>query len=99
MKRNILVKRYLKRKFPKGVVISANEKGWIGSAETELWIERVWNKRSGSFFNKKSLLILDAASGHRTESDRKMLKEWQTIPAMIPGGLTKKVQVLDISVN
>ena len=88
-----------KGKFPKGIVVSANEKGWMGSAEIELWIERVWNKRSGSFFNKKSLLMLDAAPGHKTDSVKNKLKQCQTIPAMIPGGLTKKVQVLDISVN
>ena len=52
-----------KAKVPPNVTISANEKSCMNSTETQLWAEKVWNKQKGSFFNKKCLLMLDAAPG------------------------------------
>ena len=88
-----------KGKFPSGVIVSANEKGWMSGAEMELWISKVWSKRPNSFFKRKSILILDAAPGHKTETIKKKLKQQQTAVAIIPGGLTSQLQPLDISVN
>lgn len=88
-----------KAKVPPNVIMSANEKSCMNSTETQLWAEKVWNKRKGSFFNKKCLLMLDAAPGHKTASTLSKFKTLATTVAMIPSGLTKKLQVLDISVN
>lgn len=85
--------------FPKSVVVSANEKATMNSAETQLWADKIWNKRKNSFFIRKSLLMIDAAPGHRTDDVKDKFKKTGTALAMIPGGLTKILQVLDISVN
>ena len=73
--------------------------GWI---ETE-WLcggEKVWRPRRVSFFDRTSLLILDSFSAYIDEGVRNTFKtEHKTTTAVIPGGLTKKLQPLDISVN
>jgi len=43
--------------------------------------------------------LLDAASGHKTADVKEIFKKQGTMLAMIPGGLTSKLQPLDISVN
>ena len=66
----------------------------------EVWSEKVWKKRPVSMFNRTSLLIFDGFTGHIDEDVRKNLKKkHQMTTAVIPGGLTKKLQPLDISVN
>ena len=53
-----------------------------------------------SFFDRTSLLILDSFSAHIDEGVRNNFKtEHKTTTAVIPGGLRKKLQLLDISVN
>lgn len=84
--------------FPKSVVVCANEKGWINSEMMKVWVENVWKIRPGGFFNPKSLLALDSCPAHKNSKTMKMLKKVSDI-AMIPGGLTKKLQPLDLSVN
>lgn len=88
-----------KGSFPPNVIISANEKATMNSTETQLWAEKVWNKRKESFFARKSLLMIDAAPGHKTDETKEKFKKMGTTLAMIPEGLTKILQVLDISVN
>lgn len=64
------------------------------------WLKMVWNCRKNSFFTPKdkSLLIWDSAKPHITD-DVKSVVKCHTKLAVIPGGLTKKLQPLDISVN
>lgn len=88
-----------KRSFPQNVIVSANEKSCMTSSETLLWFEKVWLRRRMAIFNPKSLLMLDSAPGHRTAEVKSKFVANGTLMAMIPGGLTKKLQVLDISVN
>ena len=53
-----------------------------------------------SFFDRTSPLIFDSFSAHIDEDVRNTFKkEHKTTTAVIPGGLTKKLQPLDISVN
>jgi hypothetical protein len=87
-----------KGEFPKGVVVSANPKGWMTEEIFSSWLQKVWQKRKGSFFNPKSLLIFDSAKSHLTEEVKKQVKNHSEI-AVIPGGLTKLLQPLDLSVN
>lgn len=86
-------------KVPSNIVLSANEKSCMNGIETQIWAEKIWNKRKNSFFDKRCLLMLDAAPGHKTEPVLDKFKKLNTTVAMIPGGLTKKLQVLDIAVN
>ena len=50
-------------------------------------------------FNPKSLLMLDSDPGHKTDDVKNKFHRSATLMAMIPGGVTKKLQILDISVN
>lgn len=86
-------------KVPPNIVLSANSKSCMDSVETQLWAEKIWNKRKNTFFDKKGLLILDSAPGHKKDTTLDKFKKMKTTIAMIPGGLTKKLQPLDISVN
>lgn len=88
-----------KMKLPPNVMVSANSKACMNSAETLLWHEKIWMKRKNAIFEPKSLLILDAAPGHIKEEVKARFHSRQTLMAMIPGGLTKKLQALDIGVN
>jgi hypothetical protein len=64
----------------------------------KVWVEKVWRKRKQSFFNPKSLLIMDSCRAHITDDTKRLLSKYSKL-AIIPGGLTKKIQPLDLSVN
>jgi hypothetical protein len=55
-----------KPSFPKGIVVMANEKGWINEDMMKEWIEKVWKRRKDAFFCKKSVLIYDSQRAHIT---------------------------------
>lgn len=55
------------------------------------WIENIWTKRE-RISNPQSLLVLDSFSAH-------IVGEKNTNIAVIPGGLTSRLQPLDVSVN
>ena len=84
--------------FPQGVVIKVNEKGWCNEHEMHYWINNVWNKRS-ELVKPQSLLVLDSFRGHLVDSVKYLFKEDNTHLAVIPGGLTSRLQPLDVSVN
>ena len=48
-----------KGNFPSNIIIFANEKSSMTSAEIQVLIHKVRKKRKNSFFNKKCLLMLD----------------------------------------
>lgn len=86
--------------FPPNVVIDVNVKGWMNEAMMEKWLERCFVKRPDGFFKiHKALLVMDSMRAHITERIKNKLKFINTVPIVIPGGLTKMLQPLDISVN
>ena len=88
-----------KVKFPDNVVVRVNEKGWFNNELMKDWIEHVWNKRQHHDPNpEKSLVIMDSAPAHKHPNARAELKKASRV-AIIPGGLTKFVQPLDVSIN
>ena len=87
-----------KENFIKGIVVAVNPKGWMDSGMMKFWLENVWRKRPKSFFKPKSILVFDSARSHLTEEVKKEVKKHSQI-AVIPGGLTKKLQPLDLTVN
>ncbi|GFV51535.1 pogo transposable element with KRAB domain [Trichonephila clavipes] len=92
-------KTILKENFPRSVVIRCNEKGWCNKDMLN-WFQEVWKKREGAFFNFKGVLIMDSMRAHIKGSVKAEAKK--NIGAelsVIPGGLTKILQPLDISVN
>jgi hypothetical protein len=78
-----------KGNFPKGVLIAANEKGWINQDIMKVWVEKVWRKRIQSLFNPKSLFIMDSYRAHMTDDTKRLVSKYSKL-AIIPGGLTKK---------
>ena len=89
-----------KEEFPDGIVVHVQKKGWVDTPGMHIWAEKAWQLRPVNFFNKTSLLIWDSFSAHLNDDVRKMLKrEHSTTTAVIPGGLTKLLQPLDIAVN
>ena len=87
-----------KEKFPKEIIVAVNLKGWVDGDMMKYWLNNVWNRRAASFFKPKSLLIYDAAKSHLTDEIKKEVKKYSKL-AVIPGGLTKLLQPLDLSVN
>ncbi|CAJ0605696.1 unnamed protein product [Cylicocyclus nassatus] len=92
-------KRIPKDNFPPEVVVRANDKGWMNHELMRTWLHEVWNKRK-CYVNdpSQSLLILDSARCHITEDVRELFKEHSKI-AVIPGGMIKYLQPLDVGIN
>lgn len=88
-----------KENFPKGIVVLANEKGWMNQDVMKEWAEKCWRKRPNFIFQKNSLLIMDSMRAHLTDETKKTLSKEKTRLAIVPGGLTKIVQPLDLSIN
>ena len=63
------------------------------------WIENVWSQRARRGNNPRSLLILDSFTAHKTDAVKQRFREKKTNLAMIPGGLTSRLQPLDVSLN
>jgi hypothetical protein len=59
----------------------------------------IWSKRTVNFSNPNSLLVLDSFRGHLVDSIKQKLHEKATNMAVIPGGLTSKLQLFDVSIN
>src|SRR6266542_533001 len=60
------LKNIPKEKFPHGIYIRVNEKGWVNEQEMLWWIETVWTSRN-PFGNPRSMLVLDSFRGHIVE--------------------------------
>lgn len=85
--------------FPPDIIICANDKGWMCEDIMFQWIEKVWQRRKGSFFDRKGFLVMDSMRSHLLDSVKSRLKKASTDLAVIPGGLTKLLQPLDLTVN
>lgn len=88
-----------KIKFPDGVFVHVHENGWMDQTGVKLWIENVWNQRSGALRKLRSLLVWDMFRAHLTTETKKYLKQSNTETAVIPGGLTSILQPLDVFLN
>ncbi|XP_076740000.1 pogo transposable element with KRAB domain isoform X2 [Maylandia zebra] len=89
-----------KEKFPAGLIIKANVKGWMDEEMMKEWLREVYERRPGGFFHASpSLLICDSMRAHLTADVKKLVKQMNCELAVIPGGLTKELQPLDIGVN
>ena len=63
------------------------------------WIENVQCNRDGTSNNSRSLLIFNSFCSYLVNNVKNKLDEKQTNIAVIPGGLTGRLQPLDIEVN
>ena len=71
-----------------GVVVSAQEKGWMNSDQMKVWIEKAWWSRIRGLGRRRSLLVYDAFEAHVTDPVKAAFKWENTDLAVIPGGLT-----------
>jgi hypothetical protein len=62
------------------------------------WIENVWTKRE-RLSDPNSLLVLDSFSAHIVDSVKRRFGEKHTNIAVIPRGLTSRLQPLDVLIN
>ncbi|KAI5153276.1 hypothetical protein ENBRE01_3160 [Enteropsectra breve] len=81
------------------VVVAANENGWMNTSIMKIWREKVWAaRRRGAIFQPDSVVILDSFRGHTTTEVKDLFSRNPSM-AVIPGGLTCKLQPLDLTVN
>ncbi|KAF4790647.1 hypothetical protein TURU_138682 [Turdus rufiventris] len=79
-------------KFPKGINVAMNPKGWMDEWVMRTWLTEVYAHRPGGFFHPlPGLLIFNYMCAHKTESMRAMMKRMKSELAVILGGLTKEV--------
>ncbi|KAF4795128.1 pogo transposable element with KRAB domain-like protein [Turdus rufiventris] len=88
-----------KDKFPKGINVAVNPKGWMDEQVMKTWLTEVYAGRPGGFFHLLlGLLIFDSMCAHKTDSVKAMVKNMNSELAVKPSGLTKEVQPLDIGI-
>lgn len=88
-----------KGNFPPDVLIRCNIKGWMCEQLMLEWLKEVWRKRKGAFFQPNGLLIMDSMKAHLMDSVKIEAKKVFASLAIIPGGLTKILQPLDLTIN
>lgn len=85
--------------FPKEIVVKVNEKGRMLESQVKEWLNECYSTRPGGlFFRIKALLVMDSSRTHTTPSGKAAIKT-SSVPAVAPGGTTKYLQPLDMSVN
>lgn len=88
-----------KEKFPAGVLILVQQKGWVDEKILSTWVDKVWANRPGGLLKKRSLLVWDMFRVHLMDSIKKKLIDAKTHQAVIPGGTTSVLQPLDVCLN
>src|SRR6266511_4414709 len=84
------LKKVPKGKFPSDVIVHANPTGCMNENEMLYLIENVCVKRA-RLSNPQSLLVLDSFSAHIFDSVKRRFGEKNTNIAIIPGGLTSRL--------
>ena len=79
----------------KGAIVKCSANGWMNDELTEDWVSHVW----GSLAFNKSFLVWDSFKCHINEKIKETLKKMNTVMGVIPGGCTKFLQPLDVSIN
>uniref|UniRef100_A0A671XB87 HTH CENPB-type domain-containing protein n=1 Tax=Sparus aurata TaxID=8175 RepID=A0A671XB87_SPAAU len=82
-----------------GIIVRAQEKGWMESRLVVDWLKVVWVRRPGGLRRRRYMLVLDAFHGHVTDEVKKQVKELNGDLVIIPGGMTAAenfLQVLDV---
>uniref|UniRef100_A0A8D0DA03 HTH CENPB-type domain-containing protein n=1 Tax=Sander lucioperca TaxID=283035 RepID=A0A8D0DA03_SANLU len=88
-----------KETMPAGIIVRAQEKGWMDTDLVVDWLKVVWGRRCGALHKKRNMLVLDAFRGHLMEPVKTQLRKMNGDLVIIPGGMTSQLQVLDVVVN
>lgn len=86
---------------PQAVIAVSNSKGWMNEEVMFTWINNCWTKSMTPSINlRRRLLIMDSMSSHKLLSVKRfLLDNTGTLVSIIPGGLTKLLQPLDLTIN
>ncbi|CAI7882226.1 unnamed protein product [Closterium sp. NIES-53] len=89
---------------PAGVVVRAQDKGWMDESLVQDWITQVMVPflkplRESTGRRREALVVLDSYRGHLTEAVGQTMRMFRLSRAVIPGGCTPLVQPLDVSIN
>ncbi|KAF4804536.1 pogo transposable element with KRAB domain-like protein [Turdus rufiventris] len=88
-----------KETFPAGIFVEVNPKGRMDEKIMKNWLSKVYGRRPDGFFRESpALLVYDSMGAHKTQSVKALVKKTNSELAVIPDGLTKEVQPLDINV-
>ena len=79
----------------KGVKVMCSKNGWMNDALTLQWVKEIY----GSFSFNKRMLVWDSFKCYINEEVKTIVKKQNSIMAVIPGGCTKFLQPLDVSIN
>ena len=88
-----------KEKFPSGIHVRVQEKGWMDQDLVKDWVDKVWDRKPGALRRQKSMLVLDSFRGHLNEDVKKELQRGRTDMVVISGHVTSILQPLVISIN
>jgi hypothetical protein len=67
-----------KEKFPCGVIIKVNEKGWMNNSMMKSWVTECFAKRPDGFFHRQRAL-LDSMCAHITSTHVKLAFSWPVV--------------------
>ncbi|CAI7878614.1 unnamed protein product [Closterium sp. NIES-54] len=89
---------------PAGVVVRAQDKGWMDESLVQDWITQVMVPflkplRESTGRRREALVVLDSYRGHLTEAVGQTMRMFRLSRVVIPGGCTPLVQPLDVSIN
>ncbi|CAI7903507.1 unnamed protein product [Closterium sp. NIES-54] len=89
---------------PAGVVVRAQDKGWMDKSLVQDWITQVMVPflkplRESTGRRREALIVLDSYRSHLTEVVGQTMRMFRMSWAVIPGGCTPLVQPLDVSIN
>ncbi|XP_077573837.1 uncharacterized protein LOC144197115 isoform X2 [Stigmatopora nigra] len=86
----------LQEVFPDGVVVKTNQNGWMDQDKMRDWLRQVYVERPDG---SPSLLICDSMPGHLSVEVANHVMDMNSELVVIPRGLTKELQPLDIGVK
>ncbi|CAI7809897.1 unnamed protein product [Closterium sp. NIES-54] len=89
---------------PTGVVVRAQDKGWMDESLvqdriTQVMVPFLKPLRESTGRCREALVVLDSYRGHLTEAVGQTMRMFRLLRAVIPGGCTPLVQPLDVSIN
>ncbi|XP_069032895.1 pogo transposable element with ZNF domain [Embiotoca jacksoni] len=85
---------------PEFVLLEASPEGLLVEEALDLWTKKVWLQHvSGPVQHSKSLLVLDRHREHMGDQYLTFISGLGTLPAVIPGGFSFRLQPLEVCVK
>ena len=79
----------------KGAIVKCSPNGWMNDELKKVWVEEVW----GNLAFGKRFLVWDSFKCHISDEMKETVRKMKTVMGVIPGGCTKFLQPLDVSVD